>query len=71
MFSIDFCTDVLFSIFSVKLVAVKNRAIVNPLATDIVEVSKYFSDGKMWNSGLMTNGYYYMIHNKKMHSTLK
>lgn len=47
--------------FPVKLVAVKNRSNVNRLATDIVEVSQSFSDGKMWNSGLMTNGYYYTI----------
>lgn len=47
--------------FPVEPVAVKKRANANQLAKDIVEVSQTFSDGKMWNSGLMTNGYYYTI----------
>ena len=47
--------------FPVKGEAVKKRINANKLDDDIAEVSANFSDGKMWNSGLMTNGYYYTI----------
>ncbi len=47
--------------FPVKNEAVKKRINANKLDEDIAEVSANFSDGKMWNSGLMTNGYYYTI----------
>ena len=47
--------------FPVKGEAVKKRINANKLDEDIAEVSANFSDGKMWNSGLMTNGYYYII----------
>ena len=47
--------------FPVKGKAVKKRINANKLDEDIAEVSANFSDGKMWNSGLMTNGYYYTI----------
>ena len=47
--------------FPVKNEAIKKRINANKLDEDIAEVSANFSDGKMWNSGLMTNGYYYTI----------
>jgi len=47
--------------FPVKDMAVKKRINANHLIGDIAEVSETFKDGKFWNSGLMTNGYYYTI----------
>lgn len=47
--------------FPVKNMAVKKRINANHLIGDIAEVSETFNDGKFWNSGLMTNGYYYTI----------
>ena len=47
--------------FPVKDMAVKKRINANHLIGDIAEVSETFNDGKFWNSGLMTNGYYYTI----------
>jgi len=47
--------------FPVKEMAVKKRINANHLIGDIAEVSETFKDGKFWNSGLMTNGYYYTI----------
>lgn len=47
--------------FPVKDMAVKIRINANHLIGDIAEVSETFNDGKFWNSGLMTNGYYYTI----------
>ena len=47
--------------FPVKDMAVKKRINTNHLIGDIAEVSETFKDGKFWNSGLMTNGYYYTI----------
>ena len=47
--------------FPVEGTAVKKRIHANQLVGDIAEVSETFNDGKFWNSGLMTNGYYYTI----------
>lgn len=47
--------------FPVEETAVKKRVHANQLVGDIAEVSETFNDGKFWNSGLMTNGYYYTI----------
>lgn len=47
--------------FPVKDMAVKKRINANHLIGDIAEVSETFNDGKFWNSGLMTNGYYYTM----------
>ena len=47
--------------FPVEGTAVKKRVHANQLVGDIAEVSETFNDGKFWNSGLMTNGYYYTI----------
>ncbi len=47
--------------FPVKNTAIKKRINANRLVGDIAEVSETFNDGKFWNSGLMTNGYYYTI----------
>ena len=47
--------------FPVEGTAVKKRIHANQLVGDIAEVSETFNDGKFWNSGIMTNGYYYTI----------
>ena len=47
--------------FPVEGTAVKKRIHANQLVGDIAEVSETFNDGKFWNSGVMTNGYYYTI----------
>lgn len=47
--------------FPVEGIAVKKRVHANQLVGDIAEISETFNDGKFWNSGLMTNGYYYTI----------
>lgn len=45
--------------FPVKEIPVKGRHAFGRLSDDVVEVSDNYSEGKMWNTGVMRHGVYY------------
>lgn len=55
--------------FPVSDVPVKGRHAYGKLDDDIVEISDNYSDGKMWNSGVMRHGIYYTYDTKAVIET--